>query len=998
MEKLFGIPVGPLLVGLLIVTGAALGAVAVIAGRNRILLRLGLRNATRRRGRTALIVLGLMLGTAIVSAALTTGDTMSHTIRTAAIASLGETDEVVSPQSAEADTQVELGSATSDEYFSTAMLNAVDERLKGSKLTDGIAPAIVEPIALRNVATGQSEPRVALFAADPQRLDGFGDIVERDRGKVELADLRPGQVYVNTDAADELDATAGDRISAFAAGRNTPLTVAGIVSFDGTGTDGPALMMPLAAAQELIGKPGRIRQILISNRGGTLDGVDLTDRVADRVNPAIAPAGLTVHHTKADALDVADEQGNGFMTLFTTFGSFSIAAGILLIFLIFVMLAAERRSELGVARALGMRRGHLVQMFLLEGVVYDLAAALVGALLGVAVAFAMVLVLASAFSTFGFDIERDVRAGSLAIAYCLGVVLTLGVVIASAWRVSRLNLVTAIRDLPEPSSASNRRRSILAGAGGLVLGLMLAASGAGANDGPSLMLGVSIVLISLVPLGRVAGVPERAMKTGVGLGLVAWWLLPSDVIKSVFPDLKFDISVFILSGLMVVLGAAWTVMYNADILLGALMWVGGRVRGLASVLKMAISYPLRSLFRTGVTFTMFTLVVFTLVSGATISGAFVDAFDDKESFGGGFDVRADTAPANPVSDIESELAKLPHLSDKIEVAASQSFLPVKASQDGTTRAPEDYPVRGLDDEFLDNTTFGLAAMARGYGSADDVWNAVQWNRNLAVVDAVVIPRRENYNAGAVLPDFKLSGLFLEDERFDPIPVMVRDPQTGKATRLTIIGVLKETAPLAMSGISTSQRSLSATFGGRVHPTVHYFKLAPGVDAKETANRLETSFLANGMKADSIEKLLDDLTGSSRTFNMIIQGFMGLGLVIGVAALGVISARSVVERRQQIGVLRAIGFRRGMIQLSLLLESSFLALTAIFVGSGLALVLSFNVINDTAGQSSWDNLAFTVPWANLAIIFAGVYVASLLATLAPARRASRVYPSEALRYQ
>ena len=55
--------------------------------------------------------------------------------------------------------------------------------------------------------------------------------------------------------------------------------------------------------------------------------------------------------------------------------------------------------------------------------------------------------------------------------------------------------------------------------------------------------------------------------------------------------------------------------------------------------------------------------------------------------------------------------------------------------------------------------------------------------------------------------------------------------------------------------------------------------------------------------------------------------MGLGLVVGVAALGVITARSVVERRQQIGVLRAIGFQRRMVQLSFLLESSFIALTS-----------------------------------------------------------------------
>ena len=63
--------------------------------------------------------------------------------------------------------------------------------------------------------------------------------------------------------------------------------------------------------------------------------------------------------------------------MFTTFGS-SIAAGILLIFLIFVMLAAERRGELGIARAIGTRRSHLVKMYLFEGLAYDLVAALFG--------------------------------------------------------------------------------------------------------------------------------------------------------------------------------------------------------------------------------------------------------------------------------------------------------------------------------------------------------------------------------------------------------------------------------------------------------------------------------------------------------------------------------------------------------------------------------------------------------------------------------------------
>ena len=95
------------------------------------------------------------------------------------------------------------------------------------------------------------------------------------------------------------------------------------------------------------------------------------------------------------------------MSVFTTFGSFSIFAGAMLIFLI-VMLAAERRGELGIARAVGTRRGHLVQMYVYEGLAYDLMAAAVGALLGVAIAFGMV-VIASALDFTGLEIQRDVQ-------------------------------------------------------------------------------------------------------------------------------------------------------------------------------------------------------------------------------------------------------------------------------------------------------------------------------------------------------------------------------------------------------------------------------------------------------------------------------------------------------------------------------------------------------------------------------------------------------------
>ena len=65
--------------------------------------------------------------------------------------------------------------------------------------------------------------------------------------------------------------------------------------------------------------------------------------------------------------DLADRWGGALTSTFLVLGLFSLATGALLIVLIFMTLAAERRGELGVARALGARRGDVIVAFLIEG-------------------------------------------------------------------------------------------------------------------------------------------------------------------------------------------------------------------------------------------------------------------------------------------------------------------------------------------------------------------------------------------------------------------------------------------------------------------------------------------------------------------------------------------------------------------------------------------------------------------------------------------------------
>ncbi|MGZ4268348.1 MAG: ABC transporter permease [Solirubrobacteraceae bacterium] len=998
MRSLFGIPVGTLLAVLGAALALALGALAVLALRNRVLVRLGVRNVGRRRSRSALIVAGLMLGTTIIAAAMVTGDTMSTTIRRGVVQTLGQTDEIVSARAAKAEVATGVGAATGVRYFGAGVVARIDRALAGSGLTDGVTPAIVEPVAVQDPGRRQNEPRVTLFAADPARMAGFGRISSTRGGAATLAALGAGEAYLNAHAAGELHARPGDRVVVFTPRGGVALRVRDVVRYDGAGTTDSALLIGLGAAQRMLGRPGLVEHVLVSNRGGTTSGAGHTAAVVRRLKPVLAPLGLQADPAKRDAIRDADRAGSAFMAFFTTFGSFSIAAGILLIFLIFVMLAAERRGELGIARAIGTRRGHLVSMFVFEGVAYDVLAALAGAALGVAVAYGMVTLLARALGSQGFDIQFGVTSTSLLIAYAIGVLLTLGVVALSAWRVSRMTVAAAIRDLPEPLVTRRRRR--LAGAAAVVgLGALLAVSGAQSSTATPLILGVSVVVAGAVPLLRAAGVGERLAYTGAGLAIVVLWLLPWSTWESVFGPLKMDFSTWIASGLMVVVGAVWTIMYNAPVLLAGASAALGRSRRLAPVARMAVAYPLAARFRSGVTLAMFTLVVFTLVTGTATSGSFQHAFGRTESFGGGFDVRASTPPATPVDDLRTALARTPAARPQdFRAIGSQSLLPVDARQSGTRRRAEPYPLRGLDPGFTVHTTFRLAALARGYGSARAVWDAIARRPGLAVVDGTVVPRRDNFNFSALPPAFRITGFYVDSGRFDPVRVAVRDAQTGRRTTLTVIGVLSDTAPPEMFGLATSQRTMAAAFPGRAGPTIHYLQVAPGVDPGRAASRLEAAFLDHGMQAESIAKITRDATRSGRTFNLLVEGFMGLGLVVGVAALGVVSARAVVERRQQIGVLRAVGFRREMVQGAFLLESSFIALTAIVVGSVLGLILAANIVRDQRRNPSWSDITLVVPWLNLAIIFLVVFAVAMLATLAPARRAARVAPAEALRYQ
>jgi putative ABC transport system permease protein len=97
----------------------------------------------------------------------------------------------------------------------------------------------------------------------------------------------------------------------------------------------------------LLGVPGEMSFAAVSNPGDVADATAASDDGVKAVDDALAGTAYRAVPVKQRAVDSAEEAGDAFTRMFLIMGLFSIASGVLLIFLIFVLLAAERKPEMG---------------------------------------------------------------------------------------------------------------------------------------------------------------------------------------------------------------------------------------------------------------------------------------------------------------------------------------------------------------------------------------------------------------------------------------------------------------------------------------------------------------------------------------------------------------------------------------------------------------------------------------------------------------------------
>jgi putative ABC transport system permease protein len=1010
MDNIFGLEMSLLLVVMLTLLAVSFVTVLYIFLRNRIMFFIGVRNIPRRVAQTVLVILGLMLSTLIISAAFTTGDTVDHSITLEIRQTLGHVDELIEFES-------DGDRPTSGLHIPQSEFDALAEEVADDDNIDGIAPGLVEEVTALDRNTGQSSPAAQFIGLDPASLDAFPDLEATNGNPLDLQFLADGEVFINESLADELDTETGDEITIFYNNTEHVVRVAAVAKDRGiTGAlaqDPEGLVTRLETLQELTGRAGQLDFIVVSNRGDEAQALAVTDEVEASLEQAFETRdlNLSIDFTKKEFLELAEEAGSAMLTFFLIFGIFSIAAGMLLIVMIFVMLAAERKSELGMARALGTKRLHLVEAFVAEGMGYNFLAALVGSALGVLVAFILVSILASLFAGSDFDltIEPHVTPRTLSIAYSIGVVLTFITVLFSSWQVSRINIVRAIRDLPEPPAKAGWRSLalavVLAG-----LGALLVLLGFASEQASPFGLGASLLGFSAAVLSRLLRIPERPAFTAVGLFLLGLWVSMAGGLFPVLDGLQGGPEMFILSGIVMVASASYVIVYNADLLLALLERVGNRFGRILPALRTAIAYPTASKFRTGMTLAMIALVVFALTMMSTMNSNFDRVFINEENFGG-WDVEVRENENNPLEGgLEQALQSTSDDFDTsgFEAVGSLTTAPLGAGelcQPDTTdcSAPDNrdfFVIKGADGVFLTESRIPLQARANGFESDDAVWAALATDPTLAVIDNAAIGGDFDIGGGPDL--FSLDGIAEDVKEFDAIPIEISDRETGASTGVQVIGILSLGASASTDGISgfsgliTSPETVSQVFA-EAEATNFFVRLADDGDAEDVAQEIEAVLVESGAQAVSIEEERAEANAAFNSFFYLLQAFAGLGLFVGIAAVGVVAFRSVVERRQQIGMLRAIGYTRGMVALSFVLESAFTALLGVLAGMGLAILLAYFLLNSDEFSATGITSVY-IPWGQIAMIGGFALGATLLMTFIPSRQAASVPIAEALRYE
>ena len=209
-------------------------------------------------------------------------------------------------------------------------------------------------------------------------------------------------------------------------------------------------------------------------------------------------------------------------------------------------------------------------------------------------------------------------------------------------------------------------------------------------------------------------------------------------------------------------------------------------------------------------------------------------------------------------------------------------------------------------------------------------------------------------------------------------------QEGLRVQLSGIDGTALVAPEVLADLSTSSQA-----------SVAWAQVADDADELDVIRDLQAALAddpgapvlgGSGVERAAYEQIIDTLL-------LIVLALLGVSVIIALVGVANTLSLSVLERRRESAMLRALGLSRGQLRATLAIEALLIAGVGAVVG--IVIGLAFGWAGSAVLLAGIGEVPLVVPWREVGIVLAVALVAGLLASVLPARSAVRAAPVEAL---
>ncbi len=142
---------------------------------------------------------------------------------------------------------------------------------------------------------------------------------------------------------------------------------------------------------------------------------------------------------------------------------------------------------------------------------------------------------------------------------------------------------------------------------------------------------------------------------------------------------------------------------------------------------------------------------------------------------------------------------------------------------------------------------------------------------------------------------------------------------------------------------------------------------------------------------NLTTLMETMTSTTTMITLLLGAIAGISLIVGGVGIMNITLASVTERTREIGIRKAIGATYSNIMLQFLIESTMISIIGGIIGILIGVVAAQAI-------SKFGNFTTVISWVSIAASFGFALFVGIFFGMLPARKAARLDPIDALRYE